>query len=584
MRPRIPSAVLEGLLYALIVFGPFAFGGVEPWSRAVIEVLALLLGLGVFLKGRPAGSAAGSYFWLFPAGVALFGGFQLASPVLPGAPRPLWPFTSTPYETRAAVMLWAAYAAVLWSVPRVVVTPDAARRCARVLFGVGVALAVLGLLHWATGSDRLYWTRLAPKASVFGSYYNRDHAANILLISLAFGCGLFHYRPGRVTAAGIFALILGLGVCASQASFLAIPLAGAVVGFLGAGFAETPGRRRLRAGVALAGAALAVFFAYYHVVSSADAGALLDRSVMGRLSIYGDTWRWWRDAPLFGTGLGGFETLYPSYQDLALIGTATHAHSDWLEFALDAGVFGLAGLLLAAGLAAAVATRSWHAARSREMRALIGGGLAAAAVFAAHSLFEFSFQIPGNAIMCFAVLGFLLSAPSWADKSRARVAVNEPSAGAALLAAGYCLVLARAAILPAAAAWQAGRPGEPIGRVVALARATALDDDPATLSRLSRAAYKASVERADFPLLRLSLRYALAAAERRPFSADDLYLAATVLWRLQRAEDSRDFLSRSDKVRFSRFEPIPESAAQRQDRKLSALRELKLIPPTTEKR
>ena len=28
--------------------------------------------------------------------------------VAPGGPRPLVPFTTTPYETRAAVMLWAA--------------------------------------------------------------------------------------------------------------------------------------------------------------------------------------------------------------------------------------------------------------------------------------------------------------------------------------------------------------------------------------------------------------------------------------------------------------------------------------------
>lgn len=562
MRPRIPSRAVEGLLFALVAFGPFAFGGVEPWSRAAIEVLAFLLALACFLKGRPAGSVAGSWSWLFPAAVAAFGCLQLVTVVAPGGPRPLVPFTTTPAETRAAVLLWAAFAAVLWSVPRVVVTPDAARRFARFLCGVGVALAVLGLLQAATGDGRLYWVRLAPKASSFGPYYNRDHAANILLMSLGLGIGLFAYRPGRLLGTGLALLVLGLVACASQASFIAIALAGAAVAFAGAAFAPSDRQRRLRAGAAIAGASLAVFFAYYHVVASADAGALIDRSVMGRLSIYGDSLRWLRDAPVFGTGLGGFETLYPSYQDLGLIGTAAHAHSDWLEFALETGLLGLLGALLATGLAAFLAARSWLGARSSEMRALIGGGLAAAAAFGAHSLFEFSFQIPANAVMFFAALGFLLSAPSWAHKSGPRLAEHPPGNGAAVLAAAYALALMRAAVLPAAAAWTADRPGEPLERVVSLARAISLDAAPGLAAQLSAAAYKASGAddaapdaAPDYALLRLSLRYALVEAGRRPFSADPLYLAAQALGRLGRPADSGEYFARSAAVRFSRIEP-----------------------------
>lgn len=557
MMPRIPSRVVEGLLFALTAFGPFAFGGVEPWSRAALEVLALLLALAVFLKGRPAASPAGSYFWLFPAAVAAFGALQLATVVSPAGPIPLRPFTMTPHETRSAVMLWAACAAVLFSVPRIIVTHEAARRYARFVFGVGVALAALGLLQLATGGD-MYWLRRAPKASVFGPYFNRDHAANILLMSLAFGGGLFYARPHRLLAGGLAVVGLGLIACASEASFIAVALSAAAMLFLGAGFAPSAGRRRLRAGAAIGGAALAVFFAYHHVVAAADAGAQIAPSVMARLSIYADSLRWWRDAPLFGTGLGGFETIYPAYQDLTLIGTAAHAHSDWLEFSLEAGLLGLAGALGAFGLALFLAARSWHAARSGEMRALIGGALAAAVAFAGHALFEFSFQIPANALMFFAVLGFLLSAPSWGDKSGARPPERAPSPGAALLAAAYCLVLMRSAVLPAVAAARAAAPGKPLERVVSLAGALALDADPALASRLSVAAFRAGAESAppDYALMRLSLRYALASSERRPFSADALFLTGELLRRLERPDDSRDYLARSQAVRFSRIAPL----------------------------
>ncbi len=586
MRPRIPSGVVEGLLYALTAFGPFAFGGVEPWSRAAIEVLALLLALLCFLKGRPAASVAGSYFWLFPAAVAAFGYLQLSAGMVPGGPYPLRPFTVTPYETRSSIMLWVAYAAVLWSVPRIIVTADSARRYARVLFGVGLALACLGLLQTATGADKLYWVRYAPRTSSFGSYYNCDHAANILLMSLAAGLGLFYYQPGKLLAGGLFTVFLGLVACSSQASFLAIPLAGAAVAFLGADFELGARRRRLRAAVALGGAALAIFFAYYHVASNADAGALIERSVMARLSIYGDSWRWLRDAPLFGTGLGGFQTVYPSYQDLGLLGTAAHAHSDWIEFLLETGLFGLIGALLATGLAAYLVSRTWREARSAEMRALIGGALAAAAAFAAHSLFEFSFQMPANAVMFFAVLGFLLSAPSWADKASGRVPEQAPSAGASLLAAAYCLVLMRSAVLPAAAAWQAERPGAAVERVVSMARAVALDADPGFVALLSVASYKAAGEAAetDYALMRLSLRYALASAEHRPFSSDSLYLAGETLRRLDRPADSMGFFAQAQAVRFARFEPRRATAVQRRKKNLEALRALNLVAPKAETR
>ncbi|MDD5304791.1 MAG: O-antigen ligase family protein [Elusimicrobia bacterium] len=577
MRPRIPSSAVAGLLYALTAFGPFAFGGVEPWSRAAIEVLALTLALACFLKGRPAASRAGAWFWLFPAAVAALGCLQLAAAAAPGAPRPLRPFTAAPYETRACVLLWAAYAAVLWSVPRVIVTPDAARRYARFLFGVGLALACLGLLQTAAGAGALYGLRSAGRADFFGSYYNRDHAANMLLMSLGVGAGMFLSRPRSLLAGALLAVFLGLAVCASEASFLAAALAAAAAAFLGADFAPSPGQRRLRAAEALAGAALTVYFTYRHVVAGFDAGGRIPGPVMSRLLMYGDAWRWWRDAPLFGTGLGGFETIYPSYQDLGLVGTAAHAHSDWIEFTLETGLFGLAGALLAAGLAAYFAARTWREARSGEMRALIGGGLAAAAAFAAHSLFEFSFQIPGNAIMFFAILGFLLSAPSWADKSSSPAAARAPSAGAVLLAAGAFLALARAAILPAAAAWRAGSPSaNRVERVAALTRAVSLDADPRFDALLSAAARAAAGEgpRTDYSRLRLSLRCALAAVERRPFDSDALYLAGAALRRLERPADSRDFFERTAAVRFAASEPRVEAGARREEEELEALRAL----------
>jgi O-antigen ligase len=577
MRSRVPSRLLEGLLYALTAFGPLAFGCVEPWSRAALEVLVLLLAFGCFLRGRRAPTRLAGLFWLFPAAAAAFGLLQRLNPAAPDGPRPFWPFSAAPHETDAAIMLWTTYAALLWSVPRIFSGHEVARRYVRFLFGLGLAVACFGLAQAATWGGKLYWVRLvSPYASPFGPYYNQDHAANLLLVSLCAGVGLFFSRgkrtpevdgplPEQVSAqvkiaAGVAVLFGAVIFCRSRGALLAMPLAAAAMGLLGAGFASSAGERRARAAASLGAAAVVVFFAFRAVSAGADAGAMVERAVMGRLYIYADGARWLRDAPVFGTGLGSFETVYPSYHDQDLRATVEHAHSDWLELALEAGLFGLLAALAALLLAVGTAARAWRRARSREMRALIGGGLAAAAVFAFHALFEFPFQLPGNAVVFLGLICFLLSAPAWADKAARVPAPEPPAAESAWLAGAVFLVLAMSAARPAAADWLASRPGGPAIRAAAFASGLARDDDPRWYAGLAGAFYALDAERADADasLVRASLGYALAAAERRPFDAGVLQLAGSALQRLGRPLDALEFYERARRTSFSRIEPVKQ--------------------------
>jgi hypothetical protein len=333
----------------------------------------------------------------------------------------------------------------------------------------------------------------------------------------------------------------------------------------------------MRSAAALAGGAAAVFLAYRYVVSSPDAGALVETSVRGRLSIYGDAWRWWRDTPLFGTGLGSFETIYPAYQDFELRAAVSHAHSDWLEIALEAGTFGLLAALAAAALAALAAVRAWRAARSDEMRALIGGGIAAAAAFSAHALFEFCFSIPGNAVVFLGLVGFLLSAPAWADKASDRAPSRPPDAWRAALAAACFLFLTQAAVRPAAAAWLASASDLPGERAARLVRAEALDPNPVYLEELAAIGYQESGvgDGTNLAALRAALAYSLAAAQLRPFDSDALFLSGASLWRLGRRTDGGALMSASRAMRFPALGPVapdPLAEFERQQRVTRRLR------------
>ncbi|MBI3554486.1 MAG: O-antigen ligase family protein [Elusimicrobia bacterium] len=569
MKVHVPSRLTEGLLLALTAFGPLAFGCVEPWSRAILQTLAFLLALACFLRGGRPVSTPADFFWLWPAAMAALGAVQCLWPAAPDAPRPPGPFTAAPHATRAAVLLWCSYAALLWSVPRIITTHQAARRYTRFLFGLGIAVAAIGLLEAVTGSDKLYWVRDAATASVFGSYYDRDHAANLLLMSIAAGLGILlsQIRPVRqvdgplpgtlrslsALGAGIAFVLLGLAVCASRGAFAAIPLAGCAVLFLGADFAPRARTRRLRAAAAVAGAAAVFLLGLWNLNAVANAGAIIENSIAVRFSIYGRACRWWLDSPLFGTGLGSFAAVFPSYQDLALTGIVEHAHSDWLEIALEGGLCGL-GLASAAALfIARTAARSWRQARSREMRCLIAGALAAGAAFSAHSLVDFSLQIPGNAAVFFGIVGFLLSAPAWMDKASERTPPRPPAPAAAVLAGVCFLFLAREAARPAAAAWQA----DPV-------RAYALEARPLYLER--RASRLGSPRLAggevDAASARAALGYALTAAEMSPFDCDALRLAAQSLLRLRRPADAIALFERAQRIRFPAISPSLRSPAR----------------------
>lgn len=568
MMPRVPSKALEGLLYALVAFAPLAFGCVEPWSRATLEVLAFLLAFGCFLRGRPSVPPAADSFWLFPAAMAAYGLVQLLAPAPADGPLPLEPFTVSPRATQASALLWAAYAALVWSVPRIIASHEAARRLSRFLFGLGVAIAAQGLLQRATGG-KLYWLRSAGEAHFFGPYYNCDHAANFLMMALGAGAGIFFSKTRRwpavdgppadyvrsqgTIAAAALILLAGILVCGARGALLAMPLAGAALACFAAGFARRRRDRRLRAAAALAGAGVIVFLVYRYVAANADAGALVDSAVSTRFMLYVDSLRMWRDAPLFGTGLGSFSAAYPAYQDFDLRAIVSEAHSDWVQLGVEAGLLGVAAALAAALYAAFHSLRTWRDAGSAEMRALIAGALASAAAFAIHSLFEFNFQIPANAAVFFVLVGFLLSAPSWADKGAAKARPEAPAFWAAALAAGCFVLAATAAVRPAAAAWLADRQADSAEHADALWRGFALDPDPRFLKSLSTRALRSAGygENMDYRALRVGLGLSLKAAELRPFDSEARFLSGVSLSRLGRRQDAAVLLEEARLIRFS---------------------------------
>jgi hypothetical protein len=113
------------------------------------------------------------------------------------------------------------------------------------------------------------------------------------------------------------------------------------------------------------------------------------------------------------------------------------------------------------------------------------------------------------------------------------------------------LFLAQAAVRPAAAAWAADAPGDYGVQAAGIARAYALDPDPAFLVRLAEVDYAAGLDRKDPGKMREALAASLAAVAQRPFDFQSLSYAAASLWRLGRGDDARGMTADAMTVRFS---------------------------------
>jgi O-antigen ligase len=194
---------------------------------------------------------------------------------------------------------------------------------------------------------------------------------------------------------------------------------------------------RSRAGIVLSLLALAVAFAAYlargsrgrggALLAAASSGAvalillqtlgggaatrfdiegLADR---GRLETYRSVWQMIGEHPWFGTGLGTFEWSYPAYRgaSVSLWGIWNRAHSTPLEMAAELGVPLAAFIAFSCIVVLAVLFRG---ARIRRRDVIIPiAGFSVALLAFAHTLIDFSLQIPGYSIVVFALIGAGLS-------------------------------------------------------------------------------------------------------------------------------------------------------------------------------
>ena len=470
------STAWERLVYwglvALLFWAPLPFGSYRPWAVAliVIWIAALIIlwsagwALGQcavhasFYRGRLALVLLVLWAALISLQLAPLPADWVAG-VSPGAAavysenygaalRPVMTLSIDPSATLRYQLLTFALVGFFALMLLVIQRTEQIKHFALMLVGSGLMCSVLALyLHFTGASYVLFFEPIGHEVAK-GPFHNRNHLAAYLEICLAVGVGLIvaEFAPAQLTtwkqrarwllnlllsAKARLRLLLIVMVIAliltrsrmGNAAFFAALIAGGAVALLCLHARWKTIVLFLVSMLILDVAVIGSWIGVEHVVKrvqqtaiSSDtkkAQGLQEESFEERTDQGFSALASVNNFPVFGTGSGTFEAMYPQYKQPGYMLSLNHAHNDYVEFLVEAG---WAGMLLLAGLTALAFVRNIvtlaRASRSAR-RGLALGSLIALISILIHATVEFSLQLPAVALAMNAVIAicFLASEP-----------------------------------------------------------------------------------------------------------------------------------------------------------------------------
>ncbi|HFE38020.1 MAG TPA: hypothetical protein ENK06_06320 [Gammaproteobacteria bacterium] len=136
--------------------------------------------------------------------------------------------------------------------------------------------------------------------------------------------------------------------------------------------------------------------------------SMLDEDMALRMSHWQNSLMIFTDFKIFGIGAGTFQYVYPLYDDGFDKYRLLHAHNDYIELLAEQGVIGFCLIGAVIILCLKNAIQAIRHFTHLHQAAFAVGSLLAISAFLIHSLVDFNFQIPSNAIYFFVFLAIAL--------------------------------------------------------------------------------------------------------------------------------------------------------------------------------
>ena len=418
LAARISPVLFYGT-FALLMFGPLAFGAVEPWSIFVLESGATCLLLLWAAKQWIDQEVSLEWNPLFLP-MSAFGVLIIVQIVFHRS--------AYQHDTVSGAMLYAAYAILCFLSTQVLLRGSQARKLGVILSLYGFLIAALALIQGIAPNGKLYWLR-EPRLGgwIYGPYVNHNHYAGLmeLLIPIPLVISLTHLAHEKERmAAGIAAAVMTgtVFLCGSRGGMLAVLTEFVLLAVLMA-------RQKKGARVALGVAAFAIVLLSLLTwlggkeltrrVVSVSTETRTEISGGMRVSIDRDSLSMFRRKPLLGWGLGAFPVVYPQFRSFYTNFFVNEAHNDYLQLLTETGLLGfgvMVWFLVALYRNALRKINHWTSSVTGSATLACMLGVTGILV---HSFVDFNLQIPANAAL-FYVFCALAAAPPLLQRARKR--------------------------------------------------------------------------------------------------------------------------------------------------------------------
>jgi len=453
-RGRSPDRLFYAYL-ALLVWLPLPLASARAWAWAVMEIWVYALAAlwlwqyarrsaaltPAFARARPALALLG--LWLLyglvqilPLPPELVGAISpnalaVHAPLaeLGGAASGGWIALSIdPYASAVAWLKGLAYALVFALALLLIDSRGRLRTLAYTLVWSALFQAAYGSFMTLSGIEYgFFHEKWAYLGVATGTFVNRNHLAEYLVLGLAVGIGLLiadlggdsgpktarerlrglirllFSRKARLRlylAAMVIALVLTHSRMGNTAFFASMLVAGAA--------ALALARNATRSTVILLASLVIIDLfllgAWFGIDKVAERIEQTSMAREDRVDVTRYGFSMWRDYALTGAGGGSFYAGFPQYRGPEVVSLYYHAHNDYIQFLAEYGAIGatlLGGLVLASLAAAILALRRRRDPLMRGMAFSATMGIVAMLI---HSTVEFNLQIPATAATFMAIL------------------------------------------------------------------------------------------------------------------------------------------------------------------------------------
>jgi putative inorganic carbon (HCO3(-)) transporter len=410
------------LLAVVLVGNMILFAGVDPVSRAVTALLAVLLVIDmrrVPLVPRLHRIAGAALFGLvvlqlLPLPVAVRG---LLQPGFAEVMAPGWaPLSLAPWAT-----VWSSAAAIIALVlmltaARMATTRSGAPALLIMIAATGTTAAILGLL--AEGADPSQVLGLRDNVQgggPYGSFVNHNHFAQAMELTIPAAVALFIAASRRLPALGLVrqkavVVIFGatVAIAVSSAALLRSGSRAGTLLMIAAAILTAPWWRRNVGPSRLwpkivAGGAVVALIASLSWTRMPDLKERLSELLVveglqgnSRIDLWLGTLGSWQRAPTIGSGLGSYRYVIGLDKPATGAMVLEQAHNDWLEWASTTGLVGVAILgTVIAGLAGLLWPSRIRRFRS-DLRYPLAAAMLALTATALHEVVGFGLQTPVN--------------------------------------------------------------------------------------------------------------------------------------------------------------------------------------------